>query len=150
MQPTIVLRHKKENLKKCSLRGLEFRSDFRFFTYPNPTLPDLSTYMVLAIDAPPLTINDAHLGLFILDGTWTYAEKMFKNTPALHKLEKRSLPLVKTAYPRRQDDCEDPTRGLSSIEAIYIAYTILGYSTEGLLDHYYWKDEFLKNFKSVS
>ena len=54
-----------------------------------------------------------------------------------------SLPLgYKTAYPRRQDE----ERGLASIEALYIAYRVLGWETEGLLDHYHWRDEFLKQF----
>jgi pre-rRNA-processing protein TSR3 len=56
----------------------------------------------------------------------------------------RSLPShYKTAYPRRQLDCPDPERGLASIEALYAAYSILGRSTDGLLDRYHWKEEFL-------
>jgi pre-rRNA-processing protein TSR3 len=143
--PTLVLRHRRENLKKCSLRGLETRSDFRFFTYPNAELPDLSNVILLTLDAPPITSADANYGLFILDSTWRYAEKMRQNTPGLEKAIKRSIPgHYKTAYPRRQDDCSDPEKGLASIEAIYIAYTILGRDTSGLLDHYYWKEAFLK------
>jgi len=72
---------------------------------------------------------------------------MFANTPSIHNMETRSLPIgFKTAYPRKQDDCSDSERGLSSIEAIYIAYTILGYDTTGLMDRYLWKDAFLFQF----
>ena len=46
--------------------------------------------------------------------------------------------------PRKQTECTDPERGLASVEALFIAYHILGYETEGLLDHYYWKKEFLR------
>lgn len=142
--PTVVLRHRRENLKKCSLRGLESREDFKFYTYPIHNLPELPGYIMLSFDGPLLTREDAGLGLFILDGTWAYAEKMYSNTHEAHKIEKRSLKNhFKTAYPRRQDDCSDSERGLSSIEAIFLAYTILGYDTTGLLDNYYWKDEFL-------
>lgn len=141
---TVVLRHKKENLKKCSLTGLESRPDFKFYTYPKETLPELPGYIALSFDGPLLTKEDAGKGLFILDGTWKYAEKMAKSISFFDKMEKRSLPThFKTAYPRRQDDCEDAERGLSSIEAIYIAYSILGYDTTGLLDRYHWKDAFL-------
>lgn len=141
--PTVVLRHTRENLKKCSLTGLENRSDFNFYTYPKSQVPQLPNYIMLSFDGPVLTAEDAGKGLFILDGTWRYAEKMFLNTPSIHHLEKRSLPIgFKTAYPRRQDDCEDQDRGLSSIEAIYIAYSILGYDTKGLFDRYLWKDLF--------
>jgi len=143
--PTIILRHRKENLKKCSLRGLEGRDDFIFYTYPIHTLPDISDCIILSLDAPPLTSDDADRGLFILDGTWRYAEKMCENTPKLDKLTRRSLPgSFRTAYPRIQEDCPDPRRGLASIEAIYIAYRILGRDTTGLLDNYYWKDDFLR------
>jgi pre-rRNA-processing protein TSR3 len=83
-----------------------------------------------------------------LDGTWRYAEKMFKQIKSPEKLVLRSLPeTVRTAYPRRQEDCLDPERGLSSIEAIYVAYTILGRETKGLLDGYYWKDLFIEKNK---
>lgn len=143
--PTIILRHNRENLKKCSLRGLESREDMIFYTYPlKRALPDLSNYVVLTLDAPPLTKEDAHLGIFLIDGTWRYAEKMFKGLK--QPFEMRSLQSgAKTAYPRRQEDCSDPTRGLASCEALYLAYDILGRDTTGLLDHYHWKEAFLNS-----
>lgn len=143
--PTIILRHKRENLKKCSLRGLEQRSDMIFLTYPTSSLPDLTGYCVLALDAPLLTLDDAHLGIFLIDGTWRYAEKMAKSLPSPPTFITRSLPPhFRTAYPRRQPDCPDPERGLASVEALYIAYSILGRNTDGLLDHYHWKERFHK------
>ena len=153
MQPqkTYVLRHRRENLKKCSLRGLEARSDFRFFTYPTAVLPDLSTYILLALDGPPLTIADSAKGLFLLDATWRHAVKMRQFVDCQAKMETRSIPSgFITAYPRRQDDCPNPEEGLASIEALYIAYTILGKNVEGLLDTYYWKEDFLeKNSNTI-
>jgi len=138
--PTVVLRHRKENLKKCSLRGLETRPDFRFYTYPTQTLPPLQNYFQLSFDGPLLTKEDAHMGLFLIDATWLKAKKMAKTID----LPKRSLPgNIRTAYPRYQTDCDKPERGLASIEAIFIAYQILGRSTEGLLDTYLWKEDFL-------
>jgi hypothetical protein len=38
----------------------------------------------------------------------------------------------------------DPDNGLASIEALYLAYHILGRPTAGLLDHYHWADAFLE------
>lgn len=149
--PTIILRHRKENLKKCTLRGLEKRSDFQFFTYPKDLLPDLSKYFLLSIDAPLLTVADKNLGLFLMDGTWRYVELMYRQLPQPRLFQKRSLPPhLRTAYPRRQDDCPDPSRGLSSVEAIYAAYRILDRNVEGLLSNYYWKEEFLKKNSSVT
>lgn len=143
--PTIILRHRRENLKKCSLRGLEARDDCLFFTYPKDMLPDLSSYCLLTMDAPVLSEVDKDLGIFLIDGTWRYAELMERQLPKPHQFERRSLPAgFQTAYPRRQEDCPDPTRGLASVEALYLAYALLGRNTEGLLDNFYWREEFLQ------
>lgn len=143
--PTIVLRHRRENLQKCSLRGLESRPDFRFFKYPCDTLPDLSGYIMLAMNEPPLTIADADKGIFLLDATWRYAEKMLQFVDKHAVVERRGIPSgYRTAYPRRQDDCPAPEAGLASVEALYIAYAILGRDTSGLLDTYHWRNEFLE------
>lgn len=146
--PTLVLRHRRENLKKCSLRGLETRPDFKFFSYPksssNAMLPEISNYLLLAFDGQPLSPADSERGLFIIDATWRYAEKMVRFVDSHSILERRSLPRkFRTAYPRRQDDCPLPEYGLASIEAIYIAYQEMERDTSGLLDNYHWKDNFL-------
>jgi pre-rRNA-processing protein TSR3 len=145
--PTYIIRHKRENLKKCSLRGLESSPHFSFFQYPVKEIPDLSNYTLLTMDAPPLTANDSKNGLLILDATWRYAEQMLRQLePYLKHTIRRSIPSsYRTSYPRRQHDCPEPDLGLASIEALYIAYRILGKNTEGILDHYYWKDHFLLN-----
>lgn len=141
---TIILRHRRENLKKCSLRGLEIREDMAFYSYPIDQLPSLQGYCLLTLGAPPLSPSDHNLGLFLIDGTWRYAEKMFRQLPLPHAFVCRSLPPdARTAYPRRQEDCEDPTLGLASVEALYLAYQILGRPVDGLLDHYHWKSLFL-------
>lgn len=145
--PIVIWRHRKENLKKCSLRGLEHRSDILFYTYPNEALLELKKYIYLSLDAPPLTEEDASMGLFIIDATWRYAQTMEKQAPVLTR---RSLPRdIKTAYPRRQNDCSDPDHGLASIEALYVAHKILGRETEGLLDNYYWAEEFLNHLEAT-
>lgn len=132
---TLIWRHRKENLKKCSLHGLEDREDMQFYTYPMET-PPFENVVVLAVDAPLLTKEDADCKLLLIDGSWRYAEKMLRQLP---EVKRRSLPLLETAYPRRQDE----PRGLASIEALYAAYKILGKNADGLLDSYHWKEEFL-------
>ena len=141
--PTIILRHRRENLKKCSLRGLEMREDLLFLTYPRDPLPKLEGQVLLAMDGPPLCKKDQNKGLLLIDGTWKYAAVMQRQVKGSYI--KRSLPKeYRTSYPRKQTDCLDPERGLASVEALFIAYHILGYETEGLLDHYYWKEDFIK------
>ena len=140
----IILRHRKENLKKCSLHGLEGRSDLTFLTYPIDPIPDLEDAILLSLDAPPLTYEDRHLPLFLIDGTWKYAAVMERQLPQRARWTRRSLPShFRTAYPRKQTGCTDPDRGLASVEALYIGARILGKDTKGLLDHYYWKEDFL-------
>lgn len=140
--PTIILRHRRENLKKCSLRGLETRNDMEFFTYPKKSPTNLSNYILLDLSGQVLTREDSHLGLFLIDGTWDRAKTMVNSIK--EPLITRSLPNhIKTAYPRRQLSCDDPERGLASIEALFVAYHILGHNTTGLFDHYHWKEIFL-------
>ena len=144
--PTIVIRHRKENLKKCSLRGLENRSDFLFLRYPLQMSVPLSNHILLTLEAEKeLSPLDVGRGLLILDGTWRYAKAMEKALPFVASIEKKRLPSTPvTAYPRRQNDCSNPMAGLASIEAIVCAYALLGRKIDGLLDHYYWKDSFLE------
>jgi pre-rRNA-processing protein TSR3 len=146
MSQTIVIRHRKENLRKCSLRGLEKRSDFLFFRYPLEEIPPYAGAILLTLEASEeLSINDRGSPLLILDATWRYAQIMEKNLPLAGSLKKRRLPShFITAYPRRQSDCSNPACGLASIEAIVCAHLLLGLPIAGLLDHYYWRDSFLE------
>lgn len=153
--PTIILRHRKENLKKCSLKGLENHPGILFYTYPTDSLPLLDRYVTLYLSpdaTKPLSKEDAQYGLFLLDSTWHYEATMHQTIKNKQTLEYRSLPEgFLTAYPRKQTECIDPERGLSTIEALYIAYTILGHDTSHLFDHYYWKQPFLeKNAELLS
>lgn len=142
--PTIILRHRKENLAKCSLRGLESREDLRFFTYPKDSLPPLENCIMLSMDQGPLLSRADHdLSLLLIDGTWRYAEVMSRSIPP-HIQKRRLPPHFRTAYPRRQTHCPDPSRGLSSVEALYVSYALMGRDPKGLLDHYHWKEAFLK------
>jgi pre-rRNA-processing protein TSR3 len=138
--PTIIVRHPNENPRKCSVWPLRQRSDVIFLSYPVARRPDLSGYIRLAADGPPLSIQDAAAGILLLDGSWRWAQAMtrdFADVPA------RSLSGWKTAYPRVSRIFEDPSNGLASIEALFIAYHLLGRPTQGLLDHYHWANAFL-------
>lgn len=152
MHPTLIIRHKKENKKKCTLQPLLKNKNFLFHNYPSLVkLPDLSSYIVLAIEGDTvLSEKDQESGLILLDGTWKYAAQMYQKIFGGLPIPKRTLPgHYLTAYPRKQTGCLDPERGLASIEALYIAYHQLGWNTDGLLDYYYFKDEFLRKNKFI-
>src|SRR5262245_60388302 len=138
---TIVVRDRKENPKKCSVLPLKHRTDLRFITYPVSDMPPLESYVRLAADGPELSSRDSDCGILLLDASWRIAARMHADFNAVPP---RSLHGWKTAYPRVSKLGTDPDNGLASIEALFIAYHLLGRPTEGLLDHYRWRDEFIR------
>ncbi len=139
--PTVIVVHPKERRSKCTVEPLRGRSDFVFWTFPHRGSETLDGYVRLGLGGEPLSRGDADRGLLVLDGTWQLAGKMeadYLDIPV------RSLWPWQTAYPRVSKLYTDPQAGLATIEAIFAAQVQLGRPTEGLLDRYYWKDEFLK------
>jgi pre-rRNA-processing protein TSR3 len=138
---TVIVRNPRENPRKCSILPLHGRTDLLFLTYPVRQRPPLEGYIRLAAEGPPLSAEEADRGLLLLDGSWRWAGEM---TRAFLDVPPRSLQGFRTAYPRVSKLGTDPDNGLASVEALYLAYHLLGRPTEGLLDHYRWKDEFLR------
>jgi pre-rRNA-processing protein TSR3 len=148
---TLVIYHPRERRAKCTAVPLTGRQDVTFRRYRLEPLPDLTEYFRLGFSDSPaarLTPADASRGLLILDGTWRLVQRMERD---LTQVPVRSLPHLETAYPRVSKLSADPPGGLATVEAIFVAYLILGRSLEGLLDHYRWSDEFLqKNQRSFA
>jgi pre-rRNA-processing protein TSR3 len=137
--PTIVVVHRKERREKCSVEPLRGRADFRFRRYaPNLTFPT-GGYVRLATSGPLLSDADRNCGLLILDATWRLAASMERDFATIPP---RALPAWRTAYPRVSKLTRDPEHGLATVEAVYIAYLILGRDASGLLDAYPWRDDF--------
>src|SRR5690242_2222788 len=139
--PTVIVRHPKENPRKCSILPLRGRADLIFLTYPVKEPPMLEGYVRLAAEGPELSAADAQMGLLLLDGSWRWAGSMSKT---FLEVPPRSLHGWRTAYPRVSKQGTDPDNGLASVEALFAAYHLLGRPTDGLLDHYRWADEFLR------
>jgi pre-rRNA-processing protein TSR3 len=138
---TVVVRHPRENPRKCSILPLKGRRDLLFLTYPVRERPDLSDYVRLAAEGTPLSSADADRGLLLLDGSWRWAGDMTRD---FLDVPPRSLEGYRTAYPRVSKEGTDPDNGLATVEALFLAYHLLGRPTEGLLDHFHWKAEFLR------
>ncbi len=98
-------------------------------------------YVRLAAEGPPLSLSDAEAGVLLLDGSWRWAESM---THDFADIPPRSLAGFHTAYPRSSKLGTDPDNGLASVEALFIAYHLLGRPTDGLLQYYRWAKEFLR------
>ncbi len=140
-QPTIIVVHRRENRKKCSVEPLRGRAGFVFRTYPDDEPESLTGYVKLGIGGPLLSEADRDCGLLFIDGTWKLAERMDKQYA---HVPVRSLLPWQTAYPRVSKQFEDPSAGLATIEAIFLAFRMLGRDTRGLLDQYHWIEEFLR------
>jgi pre-rRNA-processing protein TSR3 len=138
--PTVIVVHPRERRAKCTVRPLRGLPGFEFRRFPlREAIPD--GYVRLGLGGPVLTPDDADRGLLVLDGTWRWAGRMEAH---LADVPVRSLPPLKTAYPRTSKVFDDPAGGLATVEAIYSALVILGRPTDGVLDRYYWRDEFLR------
>jgi pre-rRNA-processing protein TSR3 len=138
--PTIIIRSPHENPRKCSILPLRGRPDLVFLQHPVKVRPALGGYVRLAAEGPELSAADAACGLLLLDASWRRAgavERAFLDVPP------RSLRGYRTAYPRASKQGTDPDNGLASVEALFVAYHVLGRPTWGLLDHYRWREEFL-------
>jgi len=132
--------HPREKRSKCTVEPLRSRDDFVFVRFPNQCPLSLNGYVRLGLGGPELTEDDASHGLLVLDGTWKLAARM---EPFYADVPVRSLPAARTAYPRVSQLYQDPADGLATVEAVYLAHRIMGRSLDGLLDQYYWKNEFL-------
>ena len=139
--PTVIIRSPRENPKKCSVLPLRGRADFVFISYPVARTPLLDGYVRLAAEGEELSAADADRGLLLLDASWRWADAM---NQAFRAIPPRSLHGYQTAYPRKSKRGTDPENGLASIEALFVAYHILGRPTAGLLDQYRWAEAFLR------
>jgi pre-rRNA-processing protein TSR3 len=137
---TVLVIHPKEKRAKCSLEPLRGRPDLCFVDFSPQQSIELPGYVRLSVDGPPLTEADAKCGILLIDGSWRHAERMHEQFAAVPP---RSLAGFRTAYPRVSKLFDDPAGGLASVEALYVAYRILGRPTEGLLDAYFWREQFL-------
>lgn len=139
--PTVIVIHPRERRSKCSVEPLRGKEDFVFWKFPERGPEPIDGYIRLGMNGPELSADDASHGLLVLDGTWRLAQKM---EPFFDELPVRTLPAWETAYPRVSKVFNDPMGGLATIEAIFAAHTILGKDTSGLLDNYYWAEQFLE------
>ena len=142
---SILLRLGKESLRKCSLTPLRRRNDLPIdwidFKFGDEV--DVGEATLLHHEGDLLSPADVSRPLLLIDSSWRDLSRVLKGVRGV--LHKRSLPddLV-TAYPRRSSTYKDPVNGLASIEALYAAWKLLGYSEESLLQGYYWREIFFE------
>ena len=139
----VVIRHCKENLKKCSMSHLHGHEGFTFLKARDGFAFDATGHVLLEIGAPPISPSDAGLPILLLDSTWALLPKLrskISGTPIL-----RSIPEgVKTAYPRISKLYRDPSAGLATVEALYAALKFSGISRPEILRGWHFAEDFLK------
>jgi pre-rRNA-processing protein TSR3 len=140
--PTVIIRSRRENPRKCTVLPLKGRQDLIFLGYPLAgQAPDLRSYVRLSPEGEDLSEEDSSRGLLILDASWRWAGTMERD---FLRVPPRALRGYRTAYPRKSKRGTDPDNGLATVEALFLAYRILHRPTDHLLTHYRWAAEFLQ------
>lgn len=154
--PILIIQHRKENPKKCTVTALRGRPDVEVMVLhagPSGYPPlEIEGGILLAVDSPPLSPADRALvapgtggRLVLIDANWVKIPPMLWCLRSRGPLAHRSLPgSIRTAYPRRSKVFEDPAGGLATVEALAAALAILGMPDPTLLEGYVWKEEFLE------
>ena len=135
-----------ESSNKCTILPLAYRTDFHILR--GSTDQPLRSEILLHPDGQDLGELKSTLSgvttIAAIDCVWR------RLNPILARLGK-PLPLaVKipgefiTAYPRQSKKSFDPTGGLATIEALFIAAAFLGHWDATLLREYFFADDFLK------
>ena len=138
-----VVRHPRENVKKCSLRHLHGRPDFEFLTAVDGFSFDATGFILLEIDAPVVSPADAGKPILLLDSTWHLLPRV--RAKITGNFIPRSLPSsIKTAYPRVSKMHDDPHGGLATVEALYAALKFMGAPDFEIIKNYFFAEKFLK------
>jgi pre-rRNA-processing protein TSR3 len=127
---------------------LEGRGDIDFLKARSGWEFDVTGFTVLSLGAPQLSAEDAGRPLLLLDSTWRLLPQL--EACLVGEGTYRTLPVVETAYPRVSKIDHDPTGGLASVEALYIAQLLLGKRDDSLLSTYYWREVFMENLKHAA
>ncbi|PIE24074.1 MAG: hypothetical protein CSA62_04510 [Planctomycetota bacterium] len=138
----VLVRHWKENKKKCTLQPLLGDPRFRFETWKREREIEAEGMLLLEPGAPELSPADKDRPILLLDSTWRFLPAMRESLRG--SFISRAIPSqLRTAYPRKAVLSEEPDGGLASIEALYLALRLLGRRDDTLLASYHWRQAFL-------
>ena len=137
----LILRDSRESAKKCSLTPLRGRPGVRFVNYDRDRRVEAGGRILLHPEGDEIGPEDRGKSLLLVDCAWRRVGDLLATVDG--DPERRRLPALATAYPRRSRTFVDPERGLASIEALYAALALLGEPRPDLLEGYRWADAFL-------
>lgn len=142
----VVVRDPREGSRKRSLRGVHERPDVCVRRYEPERSWDATGRVVLTVGAPEISSGDgtaalAPAGLVLLDCSWRRVSTLRRTLSG--EIVERSLPPLRSAYPRVSRRGDDPVEGLASVEALFVAVALLWGPDLTLLDGYLHRDAFV-------
>lgn len=137
----LIFRDPRESKKKCSLTPLRGKDGVVFVNYHPDRRVNADKRILLDPEGEPFTSADAGLPIFLIDCSWRRVRTLGPRVDG--QVIRRRLPELETAYPRVSRTFEDPSTGLASIEALFVASLLVGFPEIALLAEYRWRDEFL-------
>ncbi|MDZ4677949.1 MAG: hypothetical protein SGI74_10645 [Oligoflexia bacterium] len=138
-----------ETANKCTIAPLYYRSDFRLIQIKGPDVfGPLNSSILLHHKGKCLTTVQKTLpqinGIATIDCVWRRLDQFMGRIAGKLPELVRIPDGFETAYPRRSVNNADPTGGLATIEAIFVAAAVLGNWDTSLLAEYYFGAEFIK------
>lgn len=137
----LILRDPRESLAKCSLTPLRGLAGLRFVDFAPSRRLAAGERVLLHAEGEPFVPADRGRDLLLIDCSWRRVPNLLRTVDGV--LHRRRLPAFESAYPRRSKTFPDPSEGLASVEALYLATLLLGEPREDLLAHYHWREDFL-------
>ncbi|OFZ77730.1 MAG: hypothetical protein A3K03_02325 [Bdellovibrionales bacterium RIFOXYD1_FULL_44_7] len=141
-----VILDKGETPNKCSVAALSYRKDFQIIRVMGKNrLGPLRSAILLHHEGQCLTsISKSVSEIAVVDCVWRQLDFLLSRIEAPLPLFARIPEGFRTAYPRRSVGDTDPSAGLATIEAIFVASAILGKWDASLLSDYYFGQKFVE------
>ncbi|MCO4763337.1 MAG: DUF367 domain-containing protein [Myxococcales bacterium] len=139
----LIVRDRRESKKKCSLTPLRGMNGIVFINDHPERRVQAAGRILLDPDGEPFSPADRGMPLLLVDSSWRRVRAMTARIDG--PVRRRRLPALVTAYPRVSRNFADPSTGLASIEALFVASLLVGAPALDLIDAYRWKDLFLLN-----
>lgn len=138
-----------ETANKCTVAPLCKRPDFQFIsTTKSLRLGPLTSSVLLHHEGKCLSLLRAELGpisgIATIDCIWRRLDGLIARIDGTLPILAKIPSGIETAYPRRTFDSTDPTNGLATIEALFVASAILGRWDETLLSEYFFGRRFIE------
>jgi pre-rRNA-processing protein TSR3 len=139
-----------ERPSKCTVAGLTHRQDFAFKVVGQDQLTTPLRSDVLlhtegpSIDQTELFQSKLCQSIAVIDCNWKRVDEIMALVPEPIPPKVCIPEGFITAYPRRNKEGSDPSQGLATIEAIFIAAALMGTTDYSLLKEYYFGADFLR------